>query len=300
MISFIIPCYRSLRTLPAVVEELRTVMAAHGRDEYQVILVNDGSPDALWPLIKKLATADRRLIGLDLARNFGQAKARLAALPYIKGDIAVYLDDDGQHPLDRVIELADKVEQGYDLVFAHFPHKRHHLLRRLASAINRWLLELSGAKQRGVYLSGFFAISRLAIDHLQDYRSPFPSFTSYIMQCSDKVTNVVMPHRPRATGKSGYSFGKLFAQWLTGVTNFSVIPLRVVSALGGLITTAGLIYTLVTALRKLLFGYAPLVAVMLILGGLILLAIGLLGEYIGRIYMTVSDMPNYVIRETTF
>ncbi len=302
-LSFVIPCYGSEQTLPLVVAELRQALAGRGEADYQLILVNDGSPDRVWPIIRELAAADPRVLGLNLARNFGQAKARMAALPHIRGQIAVFLDDDGQHPLEQVYELIDQVAAGYDLVFARFPHKRHQPLRRLASALNGWLLELTRAKPKGVSLSSFFAVSRLAVDQLLAYQSPFPSFTSYIMQCSDRVTNVDLPHRPRQGGKSGYTFPKLAGQWLTGFTNFSILPLRFAGVLGGLIAAVGLVYGLTLVIRKLcgaalLPGYTSLMAALLFVGGLIMLTLGLLGEYVGRIYMTVSDLPRYVVRET--
>lgn len=216
----------------------------------------------------------------------------------------MYVDDDGQHPLERVFELIDKLREGYDLVFARFPQKRQRLLRRLGSALNGWLLTLTGAKPRGISLSSFFALSRLAVEQLAAYGSPFPSFTSYIMQCTDRVANVELPHRPRAAGRSGYTFSKLAGQWLTGFTNFSIVPLRLASAAGGLIAVSGLVYALVLVARKLcgapvLAGYTSLMAALLLIGGLLMLTLGLLGEYVGRIYMTVSDMPRYVVRETT-
>ncbi len=301
--SFIIPCYGSEQTLPLVIDELRAVLSARQVEDHQLILINDGSPDQVWQKIKTMAAADRHIIGIDLARNFGQAKARMAALPYIKGDVAVFLDDDGQHPLYHVFALIEKIENGDDLVFARFSNKKHNPFHRLGSAMNGKLLELNGAKPPGIALSSFFAISHLCIEQLRDYHSPFPSFTGYIMQFTGRVANIDMPHRPRAAGKSGYTARKLFSQWLTGFTNFSIVPLRLASASGGLIAATGFIYGIYLVLRKLfgahlLSGYTSLMAAILFIGGLMMLTMGLLGEYVGRIYMTVSDMPRYTIRET--
>lgn len=299
-ISFAIPCYNATQTLSDVVAEIRAVCARHGYS-YEIILVNDGSADATWQLIRALAADDPCVRGVDLARNFGQARARMAALPYLTGNVAVYLDDDGQHPTDEVARLVEKVLAGDDLVFAAFPRKQHSLPRRLASRLNGRLLELTGAKPKGVTLSSFFALSRLAVAQLRQYDSPFPSFTSYIMQCSGRISDVALPHRPRAAGRSGYTFGKLFAQWLTGMTNFSVVPLRLASALGGATAAAGFLYGLFLVVRKLcvpgiVAGYTSLMAALLFVGGLLMLMLGLLGEYIGRVYMTISRQPVYVVR----
>ena len=301
-ITFVIPCYRSALTLPSVVAELQALMRRQNDCTYQIILINDGSPDQLWTVIRKLAAADQHILGINLSRNFGQAKARLAALPYINGDITVYLDDDGQHPADQAFLLINKIRHGYDLVFADFSAKKHDPLHRLGSRINGFLLELTRAKPRSICLSSFFAISTLCVEHLREYHSPFPSFTSYIMQFTDKVANVQLRHRPRLAGSSGYTLDKLLNQWLTGFTNFSLVPLRLASMLGGISAGSGFIYALYLIIRKLcgiklLSGYTSLMAALLIIGGLILLMLGLLGEYVGRIYMTVSDMPRYVIRE---
>ena len=299
-ICFAIPCYNAAQTLAGVAAEIRAVCARQGW-RYRLILVNDGSCDATCPLICELAAADPCVHGIDLARNVGQARARMAALPWLRGHIAVFLDDDGQHPVEAVDQLVAKVEEGYDLVFADFSQKQHSGFRRLASRLNGRLLELTGAKPPGVRLSSFFALSPLAVEQLQHYDSPFPSFTSYIMQCTDRVADVPLPHRPRAAGRSGYTFGKLFSQWLTGFTNFSVVPLRLASALGALIAAAGFLYGLVLVVRKLCLphivaGYTSIMAVLLLVGGLLMLMLGLVGEYLGRLYMTASRQPVYVVR----
>lgn len=304
LISIIIPCYRSEKTLPGVVAEIRAAFIDHPEHDYQLVLVNDGSPDqgATYRTIRKLCQEDPKIVGVDMSRNFGQARAKMAALGYVKGDCAVYMDDDGQHPPAELFMLVDKLQEGYDVVYARFPQKKHSLFKRVTSNMFRKVQEMLQVKKKGIYISSFYVISRFAVDALKRYHSPSPSSGAYLLNVTTRFANVDIEHRSRAAGKSNYSLKKLFALALTSMTNFTMIPLRVSAVLGAIIACLGFLYGVFLIVKKLIYpavaiGYTSQMAVMLLLGGMILLVLGVVGEYIGRIYMILSNLPQYIVRE---
>ncbi|MBS6765012.1 MAG: glycosyltransferase [Clostridium sp.] len=302
VITIIIPCYRSENTLEFVVNEIKDEILKRSGNEYQIILVNDCSPDNTFGVITKLAQADKNIIGVDLARNYGQNIARMAAVSYIKGDVAVCMDDDGQHPADQIYKLVDKVSEGYDLVYAKFATQKQQFYRRFTSRINTKLLELTGSKMKGIYNSPFLAWSKFAIGNLKAYKSPFPSAGAYLMRTTNRVTNVEVEQRKRISGTSGYTLKKLVNLWLTEFTNFSLVPLRLASLIGVCTSGLGICWGFFLVIRKIInphiaMGYTSTMAVLLFIGGIIMLMLGLIGEYIGKIYMTISDLPQYIVRE---
>lgn len=303
LISVVIPCYRSVKTLPFVVDEIRGEFAKHPGYDYQLVLVNDGSPDDTCGVIRELCRQDANITGIDLSRNFGQACARMAALPYIKGDCAVYMDDDGQHPAAGIFLLLEKLQEGYDVVYASFRHKKHSLFKRVTSRMHKKIGEWLGTSPRGVRVSPFFMIDRLMVEELKKYHSPFPGIVAYLLRISARHGNAEIEHRARIAGRSGYSLKKLILLWLNVVTSFSIIPLRIASVLGMLVGAGGFLAMVVIVVRKLLnpgivLGYTSLISVILLIGGVIMMMLGIIGEYLGRMYMTISDMPQYTIRET--
>ena len=303
LISVCIPCYRSEKTIAAVCDEVREEFQKHSEHRYQLILVNDGSPDGTWEVIRSLCQADGSVLGVNLSRNYGQNAAKMAAVPLIRGDVAVFMDDDGQHPACGIFTLVNKLNEGYDVVYAKFAHKKHGLFKRLASWGQRKLGEWVGNKPKGIAQSSFLAWSRVSINAMRDYHSPFPSNSGYLMHVTTRFANVELEHRERLAGHSGYTLKKMLTLWLTAFTNFSIVPLRFSAALGGICAGLGFLSGLVLIIRKLVHpniaaGYTSILAMLLFIGGIIMIILGLIGEYIGRIYMTVSDMPVYRIRET--
>lgn len=302
LISIAIPCYKSEKTLQRVVDEIRDVINNAPGYDYQIILVNDYPFDNTFSLIKKLCDEDPNITGVNLSRNFGQASAKMAAIPYVKGDVLVFMDDDGQHPAEGIIPLVQKIQEGYDVVYAYFKSKKHSLFKRVTSKITAKISEFNGTRVKGVHVSSFYAISKFAVDCYQNYDSPFPSMMGYLNTMVGKVTDIEMPHRARLEGTSNYSLKKLLNLWLNGFTNFSVKPLRVILSSGAVIAFIGFLLGLYMVIHKLInpaiaAGYTSTMAVLLFLGGLILVALGFIGEYVGRIYMTISHLQQYRIRE---
>lgn len=303
LISVVIPCYRSVKTLPAVVNEIREEFAKRPEHDYQLVLVNDGSPDDTYGVIRDLCREDDKIVGINLSRNFGQASARMAALPYIQGDCAVYMDDDGQHPASGIFLLVEKLCEGFDVVYAAFPHKKHSMFKRVTSDMQKRIGEWAGTSPTGIRVSPFFVINRLMVEGLKKYQNPFPGIVSYLLRISTRHANVAIEHRARIAGRSGYNLMKLVRLWLNTITTFSIIPLRVSSVLGMLIGAGGLLTMVFLVIHKILnpsvvMGYTSLISVVLIIGGIIMMMLGIIGEYLGRMYMTISDLPQYYIRET--
>ncbi len=301
LISVVIPCYRSEKTIEAVVDEIRAEFSMHPEHQYQIVLVNDGSPDNTFGAISRICETDRRVTGVDLSRNYGQASAKMASLPYIKGDAAVFMDDDGQHPASGIFALVDKVQEGYDVVYAKFPQKKHSLFKRVTSKLHHAVSVWAGNAPRGIAGSSFLAYSGFVIKALHDYKSPFVSIGGYLNRITSKFANVEIDHRARLAGESGYTLKKLVNLWMNTVTNFSIVPLRLTSAFGAFCSFIGFLLGLIVVIRKLIHpnisaGYSSTIAALFFIGGVIMLMLGLLGEYIGRIYMTVSSAPQYAVR----
>lgn len=303
LISICIPCYRSALTLPTVTAEIRDVFSGREGFDYQIVLVNDGSPDNTYEVIEQLCSEDPKIIGVDLSRNYGQASAKMAALPYATGNAIVYMDDDGQHPAAGIFPLVEKLSEGYDIVYARFPQKKHSFFKRITSRLYQKVSEFIGNKPKGISVSSFTAWSRMAADAVMRYKSPFPAAGLYLNKVTTKIANVDMEHRDRLAGESGYSFSKLIGLTITALTNFSIIPLRIASIVGVCCSAMGFVTGAIVIIRKLLnpaiaAGYTSSIAVQLFIGGIIMMILGVMGEYIGRIYMTISDLPQYNIRQT--
>ena len=302
VISVCIPCYRSAKTLPKVVAAIREEFAKHEGYEYQMILVNDGSPDNTFEVITQLCEEDENIIGMNLSRNHGQASAKIAALRYATGDALVYMDDDGQHPAEGIFRLVAKVEEGYDVVYAHFPKKKTSVFKKLTSDLHNKIAEWTGHKPKGIHRSSFVAWSRFALECVKNYHSPFPSAGAYLLCVTDKFANVEMEHKKRIEGSSGYTLKKLVGLWLNSFTNFSIVPLRLASFVGVSCAGIGFLFGIYVVIRKLLHptvpaGYTSTIAILLFIGGMIMMMLGLLGEYIGRMYMILSNKPQYSVQK---
>ena len=303
LVTVAIPCYRSTETISIVVENVKKAILERKGNDYQFVLVNDCSPDNTFEVIRGLAENDSRITGVSLSRNCGQEAATLAALPYVKGDVCVFMDDDGQHPADEIYTLIDKVMEGYDLVYGRFQEKHHSLYKRMVSRIHGFISELNGTKVKGITLSSYFALSAFAAKQLVNYRSPFVSRGGYLMSVTTRVVNVdIKEHHDRIAGSSGYTLGRMLSMWLSSFTNFTMKPIRISTGIGAFIAITGFLYGLFLVIQKIVrpdvqVGFTSIMAVMLFLGGMIILVLGLLGEYIGRTYMTVSSMPQYIVRE---
>lgn len=302
-VSVCIPCYRSEKTLARVVQSVREEFAKHPEHSVQFVLVNDGSPDNTFRVIEELATTSDDVVGVDLSRNYGQVSAKLAALQYADGDAVVYMDDDGQHPAEGIFTLIDKMLEGdYDVVYAHFQNKKATGFKVVTSDLHNWIAEVMGNKPKGIHRSSFTIWSRTVVDAMKRYHSPFVSIGSYLMHVTNRFADAPVEHKKRLAGSSGYTLKKLVSMWLNIFFSFSMVPVRCATTVGSLCTAAGFLWGIALVIRKLVHpsvpaGYTSMMVLMLLIGGLIMLFLGIIGEFVGRIYMTISDMPQYNVRK---
>ena len=306
LISFVIPCYRSEKTIEAVINEIDVTMKESDHPEYEIILVNDGSPDNTWETISALANKreDDRLLGINLAKNFGQHAALMAGLNASAGDYVICLDDDGQTPANEAGKLIDAMEKGADAVYARYGHKQHNLFRNFGTVMNEWMAEVMLGKPKDLYVSSYFGVKRFIVNEMIKYESSYPYVIGLVLRSTKKVVNVDVTHRRREVGESGYTLAKLFGLWINGFTAFSIKPLRIATVSGSVFAILGFLYGIYTIIKKLVYpvapmGYAALMSAVIFMGGMIMLMLGMIGEYLGRLYISQNKNPQFVIRETT-
>lgn len=301
-ISFVIPCYRSQKTLAGVIHEVQETMATLNGYTYEIILVNDASPDDTFSEIRRLCKENDNIIGIDMAKNFGQHSALMAGFHEVSGEIVICLDDDGQTPANEVGKLLDKINEGYDVVYAEYANKRHSKFRNFGSHLNSIMTEQLLEKPKDLYLSSYFAVRRFIVEEMVRYDNAYPYITGLVLRSTKNICNVEVKHREREVGESGYSLSKLLGLWLNGFTSFSVKPLRLATFSGLFAAFLGVVFIIVTVIRRLIdqnipIGWSSTISVILLMGGMILFVLGIIGEYIGRIYICINHSPQYVIRE---
>ncbi len=301
MLSFVIPCYGSEGTITNVINEISSVVGA-SEHNYEIILVNDSSPDKVIKVIKELALVDKKIKAVDLAKNFGQHSALMAGYAHASGDIIISLDDDGQTPANEVFNLIKKLDEGYDVVIARYADKKHNIFRNIGSHINDVMAQLLLGKPKNLYLSSFTVVKRFVINEMLNYKNSYPYIAGLLLRTTNKIANVDVIHRDRSNGKSGYTFSKLLSLWINGFTAFSVKPLRISISFGIIFAVIGFIVGIYTVINKFLnpsvpLGWSSTTALLSFLGGIILIVLGMVGEYIGRIYISINNSPQYVIRE---
>ena len=303
-ISFVIPCYRSEYTIEAVVAEIMDTMKGLSTYNYDIFLVNDCSPDNTFAVIRRICEKYNNVTGINLAKNFGQHAALMAGLRKSDGDIVVCLDDDGQTPADEVGKLIDAIEQGSDVVYASYNSKKHSAFRNFGSHINDIMTRVMLGKPKELQLTSYFAAKRFVVDSMLQYEHSYPYVIGLVLRATKKITNVPVNHRKREVGSSGYTMRKLLSLWFNGFTAFSILPLRIATAAGAFFAIGGFLYGIYTVIKKLInpavpMGFSSLMAAVVFFGGMLMIMLGLIGEYIGRIYICINRSPQYVIREET-
>lgn len=302
LLSFVVPCYRSAETIGTVVQEIEDTVAARADEfDHEIVLVNDGSPDNVAEVIAGLCKTYPQIVFVNLSRNFGQHSAIMAGFARARGEIIICLDDDGQTPANECFKLIDKVREGYDIVYAEYPKRRQNFFRNVGSRFNAACNHYFYGQPRSLNVNSYFACQRFVVDTALQYPNPFPFVTGLLFQSVSRYCNVPVTHRQRMRGHSGYSLKKLVSLWMNGVTAFSIKPLRFANYLGWVTAIVGFIFAIATVVRKIVTpdieaGWSSTIAVMLVLGGIIIALIGIVGEYIGRIYLSINRCPQYVVR----
>ena len=297
-----IPCYGSETTIEIVVNEIRETLKQRPEYDYEIILVNDCSPDRVWPRIRALALADSHITGIDLAKNFGQHAALMAGYRHCTGDLIISLDDDGQTPACELFTLVDKMKEGWDVVYASYAHKMHSGFRNFGTWMNERMTESLIGKPKGLRVTSYFIMRRFIADEILRYENAYPYIEGLIFRATRNIANVPVTHHERMVGESGYTFSKLLALWFNGFTAFSVKPLRIATFCGSACACIGFLYGIYVVIRKLVdssieMGWSSIIASIFFLGGLILIMLGMIGEYIGRIYISINNAPQYTIRQ---
>lgn len=303
-ISFVIPCYNSEKTIEGVIKEIETTMKEKGKDDYEIVLVNDCSKDHVWEKIQEISKVNSKIKGICFSKNFGQHAALMAGYRKASGDIAVSLDDDGQTPADEVYSLIEKMEEGYDVVYASYAHKKHSAARNMGTKLNNFMCEILLGKPKNLMITSFFAAKKYVVDEIVKYENSYTYVPGLVLRTTRNISSVPVCHREREIGNSGYSFGKLVALWVNGFTAFSVTPLRVSMFMGMGSAIIGFIYLIYVIVNKVInpsvpLGWSSTTAIMLLLGGMILFVLGMIGEYLGRVYISLNNAPQYVVKEET-
>lgn len=296
-----IPVYNGAQTIAGVVAKLLQVLDAA---QLQIVLVNDGSADNSHEVCCALAAQSPQLLTyLKLSRNFGEHNAVMAGLHYAKGDYVVIMDDDFQNPPEEVPRLfAYAAARQYDIVYTYYPAKQHHYFRNLGSAFTNWVAVFMLDKPKDLYLSSFKCLSRFAVQEIIKYTGPFPYIDGLALRCTRNIGRLEVAHARREVGRSGYTLRKLVRLWLNMFVNFSVMLLRLSALLGLLFTCLGAVLSVEVVVEKLVspqlpLGWSSLFVALMVFSGAQLLMLGLLGEYLGRLFLSTNQTPQFVVRE---
>jgi undecaprenyl-phosphate 4-deoxy-4-formamido-L-arabinose transferase len=303
-LSVVVPAYRSRECLDELAERVRDVCRAAG-ESYELILVNDCSPDDTWAVIERLTRQDSAVVGINLRKNFGQDNAIMAGLNVARGAAVIIMDDDLQHDPSDIPALLAKLREGYDVVYAKYRKDHQKLWKNVGSWFNGKVAEVVLDKPKDVYLSPYKAIAGSVVSEVVRYRGPYPYVDGLLFRTTSRMSEVLVSHHPRYQGRSTYTFWKSVAVWGRLSTNFSVVPLRIASVLGAAIAGVGFAVATGFFMLRLLrpeiaesaVGWASIAISVLVLGGLQLVTLGVMGEYVGRMHLNLNNRPQYVVRE---
>lgn len=298
-LSICIPVYNSAKTIEALVRSLHNELQDV---DFEIVLVNDASPkDNSEYVCSQLAREYENVKFIGLRKNYGEHNAIMCALAHSSGEYVVTMDDDFQNPPSEITKLWEMAKTGVDVVYSQFEKKRHHWFRNFGSWFNNivatWLLE----KPRNLYLSSFKVISRDVVNEILKYSGPFPYVDGLILRVTNSFAMVRVEHSKRVEGKSNYTLKKLIALWLRMFINFSQKPLRIAISFGLIFAVISIVLAIIFALEKIIDpdssrGWASLIVSVLFMGSIQLIFLGLLGEYIGKIYLDINGNPQWTIK----
>lgn len=305
LLSFVIPCYRSEKTISMVIDEIVSTVAQKTGYDYEIIAVDDYSPDRVIDVLREIAANNQRVKVVRLAKNMGKHAAVLAGYSVVNGDYIVNLDDDGQSPTHELWKLLKVIEADEcDYVTAAYKKKQESKTKILGSNFNKWMGKVLLDKPRNLRFENFSIAKSFVVREMIKYTNAFPYLPGLILRVTKRIKTVPMEERERKDGnESGYTLKKSIALVANGMTAFSVKPLRIATIAGILFAFLGFCYGIYIIIRKLIYpellvGYSSIAAILLFSCGLIMMMLGIIGEYIGRIYICINDSPQYVIKET--
>ena len=299
-LSIVVPVYRGAATVGLLVEALSALRPEGG---LEIVLVNDGSPDNSGEVCRALQqSATVPLTYIEHARNFGEHNAVMTGLRHARGSYVITMDDDLQNPPEEVIKLYDHARKGgWDVVYTRYAVKEHEGWRNLGSRFANKVADLLLDKPKGLYLSSFRCMSAMAVREVAKYRGPYPYVDGLLMQVTQRLDSIEVKHLPRAEGRSNYTIKRLVLLWLNLATNFSVLPLRLAILAGVLMGFLGILGALLVIIEALIgvtpSGWASMMTVTLLIAGGQFLILGVLGEYVGRAFLSANGKPQGVVRE---
>ena len=302
-LSIVIPVYNSSESLKPLVERLVNVMGETG-GHFEIVMVNDGSRESSWEVIKKLAAAVPAVRGISLMRNYGQHNALLVGIRASRYESTVTMDDDLQHPPEELPKLMAKFAEGHDVVYAPPLKQQHGIFRDVASMVTKLALQSAMGAETARMVSAWRIFRTQLRNSFEGFRSPFVSIDVLLTWGTTKFSSLPLRHDPRAAGKSNYTVGKLIRHAVNMMTGFSVLPLQLASIIGFAFTIFGF-----CVLSYVLFGYFIhgssvagfpfLASIIAIFSGAQLFSLGMIGEYLARMHFRLMDKPSYAVRERT-
>lgn len=301
-LSIVIPVYNAEKSIGALCQALMSLLAAAYRLE--IVLVNDFSTDSSDAVCKRLQSEFPETITYArLSRNFGEHNAVMAGLNLTQGDYVVIMDDDFQNPPEEIPKLVNEILKGFDVVYCQYPDKKDSMFRNLGSYLNGSMARVILDKPANLYLSSFKAMNRFLVDELITYKNPNPYIDAIILRVTKNIGTVEVRHDQRLVGNSGYTLKKLAALWGDMIVSYSLIPLRILAVSGFILTIMGIYSVLDLGVRNLIpemsdpSDLEQLTSVTMFFRGFQLLATGIVGEYVGRIYLKLNQEPQFIIRD---
>ena len=300
-VSVVIPVYNSEDCLDELARRLTDFLDNSGKT-YEIVLVNDCSPDNSWEKITELSEIYDKLKGINLRKNFGQDSAIMAGLNYSSGESVIIMDDDLQHDPAGIPSLLSGLEKGYDVCYARFRSKKQSWFKNFGSWFNDKVANVILKKPKEIYLSPYKAIKREVVDEIVKYDGPYPYVDGLLFRVTRNITQVTVEHHERYAGKGNYNLRKSISVWLKLTTNFSVLPLRIATFWGFISSGMGFILALLFIILHFIgiqspVGWASLIVSLLFLGGIQLVTIGIIGEYVGRLFLHHSKEPQFVVNK---
>jgi glycosyltransferase involved in cell wall biosynthesis len=300
-LSIVVPVYRGAKTIGRLVEALSDLSPAGG---LEIVLVNDGSPDGSGDICRGLlATARVPLVYVEHTRNFGEHNAVMTGLRQARGDFVITMDDDLQNPPEEVVNLYDHARLGgWDVVYTRYAVKQHAGWRNLGSRFANAVADRLLDKPRGLYLSSFRCMSAIVVEAVSRYSGPYPYVDGLIMQVTQRIDSIEVRHLPRLEGRSNYNLARLVRLWLNLATSFSLAPLRLAIFAGLGLSVAGGIGAVATISEALFVhktpsGWASTMVVLLLVSGVQSMVLGVLGEYVGRTFLSANGKPQGTVRD---
>jgi glycosyltransferase involved in cell wall biosynthesis len=301
-VSVIVPVYNSEGSLKTLVERLENVLSGR-KTEYELILVNDGSGDQSWEVVRELTTRYSWITGVNLMKNYGQHNALLCGIRKARYPVIVTIDDDLQHPPEEISKLLAKLDEGYDVVYGKPEQEQHGLWRDLASFITKFTLQKAMGASTAGSVSAFRAFRTSLRNSFEDYRGAFVSIDSLLTWGTSQFAAVRVRHEERTIGVSNYTFRKLLTHSMNMMTGFSTLPLQIATYVGFVFTLFGFAVLAFVLVRYVVQGesvpgFPFLASVIAIFSGAQMFALGVIGEYLARMYVRTSEQPAYVARDT--